>query len=176
MTTTCAEVTANARTIDVTAADLRRAMGHFATGVTVVTSVNVGGEPVGTTANAVSSLSLDPPLVLVCFDRTSLTLEAVRGHGAFAVNVLAAPQQHLSRNFARRGLSAVWDEVRHSPGPAGCPRIEGVLAGLECTVEHYLPGGDHMIVVGRVRDVETCGHDGAPLVFWRGTYASLGDS
>jgi flavin reductase (DIM6/NTAB) family NADH-FMN oxidoreductase RutF len=170
------EGTASVQTINVTATDLRNAMGHFATGVTVVTSIDTAGEPVGTTANAVSSLSLDPPLLLVCFDRSSQTLEAVRGHGAFAVNVLAAPQQHLSANFARRGLAAVWDEVRHRRGPAGCPRIEGVLAGLECTVEHYLPGGDHEIVVGRVRDVETCGHDGAPLLFWRGSYASLEDS
>src|SRR3984957_9944612 len=97
------------RLAEVTAAELRLAMGHFATGVTVVTSVAADGQPVGTTANAVSSLSLDPPLLLVCFDRSSQTLEAVRAHGAFAVNVLAAPQQNLSANFARRGLAAVWD-------------------------------------------------------------------
>jgi 3-hydroxy-9,10-secoandrosta-1,3,5(10)-triene-9,17-dione monooxygenase reductase component len=156
------------------AAAFRHAMGHFATGVTVVTSVDAAGQPVGTTANAVSSLSLDPPLVLVCFDRSSQTLAAVRGHGAFAVNVLAAPQRHLSANFARRGLAAAWDEVQHRPGPTGSPRLAGVLAALECTVEHYLPGGDHEIVVGRVRDVETTGDDAAPLVFWRGGYASLG--
>lgn len=157
-------------------AEFRHAVGHFATGVTIVTSVGPDGEPVGTTANAVCSLSLDPPLILVCFDRSSLTLEAVRSHGAFAVNVLSAPQQHLSANFARRGLAAAWDEVTHQPGPHGCPRLDGVLAGLECTVEHYLPGGDHEIVIGRVRHVETCGDDVAPLVFWRGAYASLGDS
>jgi flavin reductase (DIM6/NTAB) family NADH-FMN oxidoreductase RutF len=161
----------------ISANDLRHAMGHFATGVTVVTSVNEAGEPVGTTANAVSSLSLDPPLVLVCFDRSSVTLQAVRTHGAFAVNVLAAPQRHLSSNFAKRGLAAVWDEVRHHRrGPTGSPRIEGVLAALECTVEHYLPGGDHEIVVGRVQEVETSQDDQAPLVFWRGGYASLGES
>jgi 3-hydroxy-9,10-secoandrosta-1,3,5(10)-triene-9,17-dione monooxygenase reductase component len=160
----------------ISGADFRHAMGHFATGVTVITSVDESGEPVGTTANAVSSLSLDPPLVLVCFDRSSATLRAVRSHGAFAVNVLAAPQQHLSANFARRGLAAVWDEVRHRPGPTGSPRLEGVLAALECTVEHYLPGGDHEIVVGRVHDVETGDGDAAPLVFWRGGYTSLVES
>ena len=172
MTMTCVDQTGT----DVAAADLRHAMGQFATGVTVVTSVDAAGEPVGTTANAVSSLSLDPPLLLVCFDKSSLTLEAVREHGAFAINVLAAPQHHLSRNFARRGLAAVWEEVTHRPGPHGCPRLDGVLAGLECTVEHYLPGGDHEIVVGRVRHVETSADDDAPLVFWRGAYASLGES
>ena len=74
-------------------------MGHFATGVTVITSVGADGEPVGITASAVTSLSLDPPLVLACFDLGSQTLRAIRGHGAFAVNVLAAAQRHLSANF-----------------------------------------------------------------------------
>ena len=161
-------------TAEITAAEFRHAIGHFATGVTVVTSVGLDGEPVGTTANAVSSLSLDPPLVLVCFDRASLTLAAVRTHGAFVVNVLAAPQQQLSANFARRGLAAAWDGVRHRPGRTGSPCLHGVLAALECTVEHRLPGGDHEIVVGRVREVETTGDDVAPLLYWRGAYASLG--
>lgn len=157
----------------VTATELREAMGLFATGVTVVTSVDEDGQPVGTTANAVTSLSLDPPLVLVCFDLGSLTLRAIRGHGAFVVNVLAAPQQHLSRNFARRGFTAAWDGVRHRRGPTGSPRLEDVLAVLECTVEHSLPGGDHEIIVGRVQHAETSSAPGAPLVFFRGTYASL---
>ena len=163
-------------TAPVSAADLRHAMGHFATGVTVVTSVGSDARPVGTTANAVTSLSLDPPLVLVCFDRASVTLRAVLAHGAFAVNVLAAPQRHLSANFARRGLAAVWDEVRHRRGPTGSPRLAGVLAAVECTVEHCMPGGDHEIVVGRVREVETRDDEAAPLLFWRGGYASLGRS
>lgn len=159
----------------ISAAELRDVMGHFATGVTVVTSVDVESQPVGTTANAVTSLSLDPPLVIVCFDLGSLTLRAVRGHGAFVVNVLAAPQLHLSRNFARRGLAAAWDGVRHRRGPTGSPRLEDVLAVLECTVEHALPGGDHEIIVGRVRHAETSANPNGPLVFFRGSYASLTD-
>jgi flavin reductase (DIM6/NTAB) family NADH-FMN oxidoreductase RutF len=157
----------------VTAIEFRHAMGHFATGVTVVTSVDASGAPVGTTANAVTSLSLDPPLVLVCFDLTSLTLEAIRTHGAFAVNVLAAPQQHLSANFARRGLAAAWDGVRHRRGPTGSPRLDDVLAALECTVEHAIPGGDHEIIVGRVQHVETSPRPVAPLLYYRGSYAKL---
>jgi flavin reductase (DIM6/NTAB) family NADH-FMN oxidoreductase RutF len=157
----------------VSAAEFRQAMSHFPTGVTVVTSVGADGEPVGTTANAVTSLSLDPPLVLVCFDLASLTLRAVRDHGAFVVNVLAEPQRELSANFARRGFAAAWDGVGHRPGRTGSPRIHGVLAVLDCTVEHQLPGGDHEIVVGRVREVEITGNGHAPLVFWRGGYASL---
>ena len=109
----------------------------------------------GTTASAVTSLSLDPPLVLVCFDLGSLTLRAIRGHGSFAVNVLGTAQRQLSANFARRGLAAAWDGVRHRHGPTGSPRLEDVLAVMECTVEHFLPGGDHEIVVGRVRHAET---------------------
>ena len=167
--------TASPAIADVTSAEFRHAVGHFATGVTVVTSVGADGEPVGTTANAVSSVSLDPPLVLVCFDRSSLTLAAIRGHGAFVVNVLAAAQQHLSANFARRGFAAAWDGVRHRPGLTGSPRLEDVLAVLECTVEHALPGGDHEIIVGRVRHVETSANPNGPLVFFRGTYASLTD-
>ncbi len=158
---------------EVTAVEFRHAMSHFVTGVTVVTSVGEDGEPVGTTANAVTSLSLDPPLVLVCFDLGSQTLQAVRGHGAFVVNVLAAPQQHLSANFARRGLAAAWDGVRHRRGPTGSPRLEDVLAVLECTVEHALPGGDHEIIVGRVRHIETNPAPVAPLLYFRGSYAEL---
>ncbi len=168
-------MTALDETDEVSAAALRDAMGHFATGVTVVTSVGANGEPVGTTANAVSSLSLDPPLVLVCFDLGSSTLRAIRGHGAFVVNVLGHRQRHLSANFARRGLCAAWDGVRHRRGLTGSPRLDGVLAVVECTVEHALPGGDHEIVVGRVRHVETSGDGARPLVFWRGSYTSLGE-
>jgi 3-hydroxy-9,10-secoandrosta-1,3,5(10)-triene-9,17-dione monooxygenase reductase component len=161
---------------EVGAAEFRHAMGHFATGVTVVTSIGDDGEPVGTTASAVTSLSLDPPLVLVCFDRTSLTLRAIRSHGAFVVNVLAAPQEHLSANFARRGLAAAWDGIRHRPGPTGSPRLHDVLAALECTVENRMPGGDHEIVVGRVRDVEISAGNATPLLYWRGSYLPLGEA
>lgn len=157
----------------VSPAVFRDAMGLFATGVTVVTSVGENGEPAGTTANAVTSLSLSPPLVLVCFDLQSATLAAIRGHGAFVVNVLGARQQHLAANFARRGLASVWDGVRHRCGRTGSPRLDGVLAHVECTVEHSLPGGDHEIIIGRVRHAATNGDGESPLLFWRGRYASL---
>src|SRR6201996_2396489 len=89
---------------DIAPAELREVMGLFATGVTVITSIGPDGEPVGTTANAVTSLSLDPPLILVCFDLKSATLAAIRGHRAFAINVLGQRQHQLSTNFAKRGL------------------------------------------------------------------------
>jgi flavin reductase (DIM6/NTAB) family NADH-FMN oxidoreductase RutF len=162
--------TAGVRPGGVGVGEFRRAMGHFATGVTVVTSLGPDGQPVGTTASAVSSLSLDPPLVLVCFDLASSTLRAVRSHGAFMVNMLAAPQQQLSANFARRGLAADWEGVAHQPGLTGSPRLHGVLAAVECTVEHYLPGGDHEIVVGRVCEAEIGDGVASPLLYWRGSY------
>ena len=158
----------------VSPAELREAMGHFATGVTVITSVGADGKPVGTTANAVTSLSLEPPLVLACFELNSVTLAAIRGHGAFAVNVLGHRQRHLSANFAKRGLSAVWEGVSHYRGPTGAPRLADVIAVIECTVEHALPGGDHEIIIGRVRHVETSGEGATPLLFWRGEYTAIG--
>jgi flavin reductase (DIM6/NTAB) family NADH-FMN oxidoreductase RutF len=158
---------------EVSPAQLREAMGHFATGVTVVTSIGADGEPVGTTANAVTSLSLAPPLVLVCFDLKSATLTALRSHGAFAVNVLGHRQRQLSANFAKRGLAAVWDGVTHHRGLTGSPRLADVIAVIECTVEHALPGGDHEIVIGRVRHVETNGEGATPLLFWRGEYTTI---
>ena len=161
---------ADASPEEVSPAALREAMGHFATGVTVITSVGTDGEPVGTTANAVTSLSLEPPLVLVCFDLKSATLAAIQGYGAFAVNVLGHRQRNLSANFARRGLAAVWDEVRHQRGTTGSPRLADVIAVIECTVEHSFPGGDHEIVIGRVRHVETNAEGASPLLFWRGQY------
>jgi len=157
----------------ISADELRHAMGHFATGVTVVTSLDEDGERVGTTANAVTSLSLEPPLLLVCFARTSLTLAAIRHSGAFGVNVLAAHHEELSAAFARRGSAGVWDTVRHGQGRSGAPRLHDAIAHLECRVEQHLEQGDHEIVVGRVLDVATAESDEQPLVFYRGAYASL---
>lgn len=160
-------------TTAVAPAELRHAMGHFATGVTVVTSLDAAGEQVGTTANAVTSLSLDPPLILVCLAHASLTLAAIRDSGAFAVNVLGARHASLSTAFARRGSDGLWDTVAHGRGSSGAPRLHDAIAHVECRLERELPGGDHAIVVGRVLDVATAAHDHAPLLFYRGAYASL---
>ena len=159
-------------TAQVTGAELRQAIGHFATGVTVVTARDASGSPWGTTANAVSSVSLDPPLILVCFGRDSLTLAAIHETQAFAVNVLGAGQRELSHAFAGRGAAGDWERVT-VPGHAGSPRLRGVIAVLDCAVEHRLPGGDHEIVVGRVVEAETAG-PAEPLLFYRGAYAGLG--
>ena len=152
---------------------LRHAIGHFATGVTVVTSVGPDGESVATTATAVASLSLEPALLLVCLDWRSATLRAILGHRAFAVNVLAHGQAALSANFARSGDAASWDGVIHDRWPSGNPRLDGVLAGLDCGVDTVVTGGDHEIVIGRVLDADVSAASGGPLLHWRGRYGRL---
>lgn len=152
---------------------LRHAIGHFATGVTVVTSVGQDGEPVGTTATAVASLSLEPPLLLVCLDRRSATLRAIRGHRAFAINVLAHGQSGLSVNFARSGETASWAGVPHDRWPSGNPRLDGALAGIDCAIDSIVAGGDHEIVIGRVHDADVSADSPQPLLHWRGRYGTL---
>jgi flavin reductase (DIM6/NTAB) family NADH-FMN oxidoreductase RutF len=157
----------------VAADELRSAMGRFATGVAVVTSRDAAGAPVGTTANAVTSVSLDPPLVLVCLERASLTLRALREYGAFAVNVLAQTQREVSTVFARRGSDGAWAGVTHGMCSTGCARLAGALATIDCSVDRLYPGGDHQIVVGRVEEIHLGDAAAAPLVFHGGTYVAL---
>jgi flavin reductase (DIM6/NTAB) family NADH-FMN oxidoreductase RutF len=152
---------------------LRDALGQFATGVTVITTLDRGGSPAGTTATAVASLSLDPPLVLVCLSRSSATRLAILDHGAFAVNVLADGQEELSWNFARRAGGASWDSCNYDRWSSGCPRIVGALASVDCAVEDALDGGDHEILIGRVRDAGVEAVAARPLLHWRGGYCGL---
>jgi 3-hydroxy-9,10-secoandrosta-1,3,5(10)-triene-9,17-dione monooxygenase reductase component len=165
------------RSRSIAAEDLRHALGHFTTGVTVVTTTSADGEPVGTTASAVSALSLDPPLVLVCLDRSSETLAEITGRRRFAVNVLSEAQRHLSDNFARRGDGAVWSDVVHRADGSGLgnPRLDGALAVLDCELAESVTGGDHEIVVGRIYELEVGDGELRPLVHFRGAYAALAD-
>ncbi|MGX6449017.1 flavin reductase [Patulibacter sp. S7RM1-6] len=148
---------------------LRDAIGHFATGVTVVTAADAAGQPFGTTANAVSSVSLDPPLVLTCLRRESETLAALRDTGTFVLNVLREEQEELARRFARRADDRTWDgvAVEAADGP---PRLAGTLATISCSVHDLADGGDHLIVVGRVHHVEHPDDHVAPLLFYRGGF------
>jgi 3-hydroxy-9,10-secoandrosta-1,3,5(10)-triene-9,17-dione monooxygenase reductase component len=157
----------------VSAAELRHALGHLPTGVTVVTSLRPDGEPVGTTVSAVCSVSAEPALLLVCLARSSDTLQAVLEHRQFVVNVLADGQHVLSKNFARRGADASWDGVDHGPLQTGLPRLTGTLAAFDCAVHDVFDGGDHEIVIGRVRDVHVEDDGQPPLLHWRGGYVRL---
>jgi flavin reductase (DIM6/NTAB) family NADH-FMN oxidoreductase RutF len=145
----------------------RAVMGHFATGVTVVTAAAPDG-PVGMTANAVCSVSLDPLLLLVCFDNEARTLPVVRENGRFGVNVLSAGQEDLARLFAsKRPEREKFAGVAHTVHD-GIPVIEGVLAWVGCRLERLLPGGDHTIGIGAVEAAEA--GRGDPLLWYRGRY------
>ncbi|HEX3736704.1 MAG TPA: 3,4-dihydroxy-2-butanone-4-phosphate synthase [Solirubrobacterales bacterium] len=152
---------------------MRDVMGHFATGVSVVTARGPGGTPVGTTANAISSVSLDPPLLLACLARSSETLAAIRGQRRFAVNVLAAEQRHHSDRFAARGDAAAAHEVAFDDHEAGVPVLPGALATIACEVEAIHPAGDHEIVLGNAHHLEHREPGAKPLLFWRGSYSQL---
>jgi len=159
---------------DVAQQRFREVIGHFATGVAVVTCTGPDG-PAGLTTNAVTSLSLDPLLLLVCFDNTSRTLPAVRASGRFAVNVLAEGGRELARTFASKQLlghekfEAVTHTVDH-----GVPVLDDALAWVVCDVRELLPGGDHTVGIGEVRQMGIGADPGArPLAWYRGAYAAL---
>jgi 3-hydroxy-9,10-secoandrosta-1,3,5(10)-triene-9,17-dione monooxygenase reductase component len=165
--------TAESSSATVSAAELRQALGHLPTGVTVVTSLRSDGQPVGTTVSAVCSVSAEPALLLVCLARSSETLRAVLEHRQFAVNVLADGQHVLSNNFARGGADATWEGVDHGPLHTGLPRLTGTLAVFDCLVHDVHHGGDHEIVIGRVRHVHLEEEAQPPLLHWRGRYVRL---
>lgn len=162
--------------LGVDGAELRKAIGHFATGVTVVTSLTPDGRPIGSTANALSSVSLDPPLVLVCLRLESETLYALLGRERFAINVLGQGQLDLAERFAGRSNGHTWDRVAHRRGVHGAPLLDGAVATLECSLHDVADGGDHKIVIGRVLEVRHPEAHVVPLVFYRGAYAGLADS
>jgi len=148
----------------------RQALGRFASGVTVVTTHDAG-VPIGLTVSSFASLSLDPPLVLVCIDLRVRANAAISQAGAFAVNVLTAEQEHLSRQFATRDIDR-FAGVAWQPGAAlGLPVLDGALAQLECRLHQMLPGGDHTIFVGEVVAAEL--GDAAPLLYFRSAYRRL---
>jgi flavin reductase (DIM6/NTAB) family NADH-FMN oxidoreductase RutF len=149
----------------------RNALGCFATGVTVVTTVTDAGEPVGLTANSFSSVSLDPPLVLFCLDRASHNLDAFRAAGRFAVNVLGDDQRDLSVRFSTT-IGDRWDGVVWERWETGAPVLNGCLAALDCETEAIHEGGDHVIIVGRVKRLAAVA-DGKPLLYFRGNYATV---
>ena len=152
---------------DVEPERFRSVMGRFATGVTVVTVATPDG-PMGMTANAVCSLSLDPVLLLVCFDNAARTLPQVRESGRFGVNVLASGQERLARLFAsKRPEREKFAGVGHTVHD-GIPVIEGVLAWVGCRLERLIPGGDHTIGIGAVEAAEA--GQGEPLLWFRGGY------
>jgi flavin reductase (DIM6/NTAB) family NADH-FMN oxidoreductase RutF len=148
----------------------RQVIGHFPTGVAIVTCNGPDG-PTGLTTNAIASVSLEPLLLLVCFDNTSRTLPAVRQSRRFAVNVLRAGQDDLARVFAsKRVARQKFDAVTHMDAH-GVPVLDGALAWLACDLTELHAAGDHTIGIGAVTAAElTRTHPPEPLIWYRGRY------
>ena len=153
--------------VPVPPARMRSVLGHFASGVTVITALD-GEDPVGFTCQSFSSLSLDPPLVVFCPARSSSTWPRLRGLGRFCVNVLADSQDALSSQFARSGTDR-YAGVSWRSSPYGSPVLDGVVAWIDCELWAEYDGGDHTVVAAAVRDL---GEDSTklPLLFHRGGY------
>lgn len=149
----------------------RDAIGRFPTGVCVVTTFGPDG-PAGLTTNAVSSLSLDPLLLLVCFDNGSRTLPAVRSSGRFGVNVLAAGQEELARVFASKAMAAEKFAAVTHVEEHGVPVLDGAAAWIACSLTELVAGGDHTIGIGAVLGTHSA-PEREPLVFESGRYRAL---
>jgi flavin reductase (DIM6/NTAB) family NADH-FMN oxidoreductase RutF len=150
---------------------LRRAFGTFATGVTITATCDPAGQPVGFTANSFSSVSLDPPLLMVCLAETASSYPVFRDAGRFAVSVLAETQRELSTTFATRGAdkfaAVAWREEA-----TGAPVLDGAVAWFDCETHQMVPAGDHVILLGRVVAFDYA--QGTPLGYCRGTYVRFG--
>jgi flavin reductase (DIM6/NTAB) family NADH-FMN oxidoreductase RutF len=148
-------------------ASFRRALGQFASGVTVVTTRDASGRPLGLTVSAFCSVSLHPPLVLVCIDHRSEANAGMRESGLFAVSVLAEDQEDVSRRFAATGRAKV-EGFPFLAGRLGLPLVPGALAHVECRVRSFHDEGDHAVWVGEVRALAA--HPGRPLLHHAGAY------
>jgi 3-hydroxy-9,10-secoandrosta-1,3,5(10)-triene-9,17-dione monooxygenase reductase component len=146
----------------------RQVLGHFCSGVVVVTGAGDGG-PSGLTCQSFSSVSLDPPLVMFCPSRASSSWAAIRPSGSFAANILSSDQEDVSRAFASTGADK-FRGVGWRAGATGSPVLDDVLAAIDCVVESEHDAGDHTIVVGRVVELHLAGRDSGPLLFYRGGY------
>ncbi|MGH3201296.1 MAG: 3-hydroxy-9,10-secoandrosta-1,3,5(10)-triene-9,17-dione monooxygenase reductase subunit [Streptosporangiaceae bacterium] len=158
---------------DTDTARFRQVLGHFCTGVTVITTV-WEGRPAGIACQAFAALSLDPPLVLFCPSRASVTWPVIARAGHFCANVLADGQQELARRFGASAGTSGGDKfagVPWSPAPSGAPVLGGALTWVQCAVQAVHEAGDHYLVTGRVTGLGPC-RPGRPLLFYRGRYAA----
>lgn len=148
----------------------RAALGRFASGITIITARDADGRDGGMTVSAFSSLSLDPPLILVCVDRAASAGPVFDTAEHYAVNILADDQEALSRRFAQKDVDR-FDGVGFTRSSLGVPLLDGALATLECRATARHPGGDHSILIGEV--IEVTLHEGHPLLYYRSGYRRL---
>lgn len=158
----------SARTPSFTTPQFRAALSMFATGVTIVTARAPDGRLVGLTANSFNSVSLNPPLVLWSLARAAGSMAVFSAGSHYAINILSADQQALAQRFASP-VADRWDGVRHTPGVAGAPLLEGVAATFECFNRTRYEEGDHVIFVGEVERC-SCTPDASPLLFHGGRF------
>lgn len=146
-------------------------MGHFATGVTIITTKDRAGKPFGLTANAFTSLSLDPPLALICVDKKVQCYYCFDESRVFAVNILKEGQEEVSRRFATKGIEK-FDGIKSHPGMNGLLLLDDAIGYVECEIVNSYDGGDHTVYVGKVVSATAAGD--RPLIFFRGNYHRLG--
>ena len=151
-------------------AQFKLAMSHFASGVTVVTTEH-DGTPYGMTVASFASLSLHPPLVLICIEQGVKSHDAIAAAARFGVSILAHEQSEISNRFASKKVEDRFAGTSWSRGELGMPLIDGAICAIECRVQAQLPGGDHTIFVGEVESVRT--HEAQPLVYFRSGYRQL---
>ncbi|MBK17436.1 MAG: flavin reductase [Rhodospirillaceae bacterium] len=152
--------------------EFRNTVGCFATGITVITTVDVDGAPIGLTANSFTSVSLDPPMVLFCLDRNVASFDFFAVDKPFAVNILASDQMDVSNRFAKSGPEK-WDGFEYDTWGSGVPILQGCLANLECRGDSIIDGGDHVIVIGEVERMASAGEDVKPILYYRGAYGEV---
>ena len=150
----------------------RNALGRFASGITVVTGIMPSGAKVGLTVSAFASLSLEPPLILVCLDRATGCLDAFTDGERFAVNILASDQDAVSTLFAGPANPFTSAGVPYRESEAGVPLLDGCLANLECRHRQVMEGGDHIVLTGLVEHAEIAA-DRVPLIYYRGDYGDF---
>jgi len=148
---------------------LRDAFGCFATGITIVTSFDEDRKPVGFTANSFTSVSLDPPLLLVCPGKFASSLPAIRATGRFGVNVLSASQKAIAERFAMRGVDR-FGEGNWVEAESGVLLLEGACANFACSTVNEVDAGDHLVLIGLIESFRAA-PDRAPLLYLRGAYA-----
>lgn len=149
----------------------RHVLGHFATGVAVITAAGPDG-PAAMLVSSFTSVSLEPPLVAFLPDKSSTSWPAIRAAGSFCVNILSAGQQELCAQFARKGGNK-FDGVDWRPAPSGAPVLEGAMAWIDCELTQTFESGDHYIAIGRVLQLEAADFSAAPLVFFQGGFQQL---
>ena len=158
--------------VDIDPGHFRSVLAYLPTGITVITAYGKDKSPVGMAANSVTSVSLDPPLILFCPAKSSTTWRSIRAASGFCVNVMAGHHEEVTRRFAAKGIDR-WAGLKYTERPTG-PALDDAVAWIECRPEDEHDAGDHTIVVARVVAIEaTASADAEALVFFRGTYGSF---